>query len=138
MEKIGIVLLFGINAWQDLRKKEVNLLLILLLGSYGIIQMLRSGRSFLPHVLPLGISGMFLGLSILSGGMIGMGDALFLLAAGMALSAEEFLWMLVSAFFLASLWALVQMVLFRKGKNTEIPLLPFLFLGYAGGLAAGL
>ena len=77
---------------------------------------------------------MFLALSILSGGAMGAGDGLLLLALGLASDTGEYLGTLLGGIFLAAVWSGVLLVVFRKGRKTEIPFVPFLLFGYIGGL----
>ena len=47
---------------------------------------------------------------------------------------EKYMATLCAAVFLAAVWAGVLLVAFKKNGKTEIPFVPFLLLGYIGGL----
>lgn len=135
MGKIWILFLLGINAWLDLKKREINLILTIFLALYGCFCIVTGGEIWTDYLLAIGISGMFIGLSFVSHGGIGMGDALLLLALGVNLPMDEYLVMLCMAFLLAAMWASCLMIFMKKGKKTEIPFVPFLLFGFVGGLA---
>lgn len=77
---------------------------------------------------------MFSGAVRFDPGEIGMGDGVLLAALGTVLDVEEFLTMLLLGLLGSSIWALVLLAVFRKGRKTEIPFVPFLLLGYLGGI----
>ena len=73
-------------------------------------------------------------LSIISKGAVGMGDGLLFLSLGTVLSFEELLSAFLLGLFCCCFWGIVVLFLSGKGKKTEMPFVPFLMLGYIGGL----
>ena len=63
---------------------------------------------------------------------VGYGDGWVILILGLFLAPAELLGILGLASALAGIWALYLVV--RKRKDQEIPFLPFLLLGFAGGV----
>ena len=61
---------------------------------------------------------------------IGMGDALLILVMGWYLNAIELVDVCLLAFFIAGLVALVLLVVIKKSKKFELPMVPFIFAGY--------
>ena len=57
-----------------------------------------------------------------------------LLALGALLDTEIYIRMLCIGFFLAAFWSGILLVIRRKSRKTEIPLVPFLLAGYIGGI----
>ncbi len=62
------------------------------------------------------------------------GDGLLFLSLGTVLSFEELLSAFLLGLFCCCFWGIVVLFLSGKGKKTEMPFVPFLMLGYIGGL----
>lgn len=120
--------------WRDWRRREISLTLTALFGAAGLLNSIIQGRDIKDFLIPAGIGLIFLALGILSGGALGAGDGLLLLALGLASDTGEYLGTLLGGMFLAAAWSGVLLVVFRKGRKTEIPFVPFLLFGYIGGL----
>lgn len=84
--------------------------------------------------ISVGIGGFFLAVSLLTKGALGLGDGWLLMALGIGLDIGEFLTVLFVGMLGCALWAVVLMIVFRRGRNAEIPFVPFLLLGYVGGV----
>lgn len=138
MEKMWILIVLILNTWQDLKKKEVNLYLIGILFLYGVLKMIWTHDNWMEQSVSIAVGGMFIGLSILSKGGLGMGDGLLLLSLGIAMTLPVYLTFLGLALLLAALWSVFLLIFRKKNRNTEIPLVPFLLAGYIGSLALGL
>jgi leader peptidase (prepilin peptidase)/N-methyltransferase len=113
-------------------KKEVSMLPIVGMSAVGATCSLLGGEwgnaSFLLQFLP----GMFVLLfARLSGESIGYGDGWVLLALGCFLGLEELVSLCMIAVSCAGMVALFLLVVLRRGRQTQIPFVPFLLLGYA-------
>lgn len=73
-------------------------------------------------------------LSVVSKGAVGMGDGLVLAALGTVLTFGELLGVFMMGLLCCSVWGIILLILPRTGRKTEIPFVPFLLLGYIGGL----
>lgn len=131
MQEIIVVIFLGINSWLDIRKRQISLWLTGCFAAAGIWHSLRFPRM---NWASLAVGFIFLLLSLILKGAVGTGDGLVLIALGTVLEFWEFLLMLCLASVLAALWGLILMVVFRKKKDAEMPFLPFLLLGYVGGI----
>ena len=146
--------------FQDLRKGIISNVLILFgflggavfqlirLGGFGLILFLGSAAfpvllfSILYYFRMIGAGdikllaalGGFLGISAVSGNQIGAGDGLLLIALGTVLETEEYLRTLCLSLIGCGLWAVILLGILRKKKTTELPFVPFVLLGYVGGL----
>ena len=129
MERICILAFLGINSWKDIRTREVSLLSIGVFGIVGMVRVCFLGNVSMDLVWNVCMGAAVIGLSIISKGAVGMGDGLLFLSLGTVLSFEE----LLSAF-CCCFWGIVVLFLSGKGKKTEMPFVPFLMLGYIGGL----
>ena len=84
--------------------------------------------------IPVAISAFFLAVSVITKGALGMGDGWLMMALGTALETEEFLIMLLIGLGCSAVWAGILLVVLHRGRNAEIPFVPFLLLGYIGGV----
>ena len=73
-------------------------------------------------------------MSVYLEGVCWMGDGLLFLSLGTVLSFEELLSAFLLGLFCCCFWGIVVLFLSGKGKKTEMPFVPFLMLGYIGGL----
>ena len=133
--KEGITVLFLVrNTFLDIRRREISAVSAIALSITGIGFAIVQKPGLLAFFLPVGIGCVFLALSILTEGKLGMGDAWVLIALGTMLELQRYVIVLLTGLLLASVWS-VYLMLFRKKKRTEeIPFLPFLLIGYLGGL----
>lgn len=128
-----IVLLagLGIMSVEDIRKKGIKRLWLIGLGIVGLIFMIADAEvlcvSFLLRFVP-GV--VFVLLAWATREQIGMGDALLILVMGWYLNAIELVDVCLLAFFIAGLVALVLLVVIKKSKKFELPMVPFIFAGY--------
>ena len=128
-----IVLLagLGIMSVEDNRKKGIKRLWLIGLGIVGLIFTIADAEvlcvSFLLRFVP-GV--VFVLLAWATREQIGMGDALLILVMGWYLNAIELVDVCLLAFFIAGLVALVLLVVIKKSKKFELPMVPFIFAGY--------
>lgn len=120
----------GINAVEDIRKKEILLVPTLLYGFLVLWHTLISGGEW--EMLLTGcIPGLLLlAFSLLSKGQVGLGDVWIVLIMGLQMGVAATLGILWGAIFMLSVWGfLFQNV---RGKTDceklVLPMVPFLFL----------
>ena len=134
MERYGTLLFLLFSSFLDIRKREISIPVTLLFGLAGVVYSVRSGRTMTDYLIPLGIGILIRGGSVLTRGQVGMGDGWMLLALGCMLRMECYIQMACIGMLLAAAYSGVLMLVFRKNRKTEIPLVPFLLLGYVGGM----
>ncbi|MDO4340163.1 MAG: prepilin peptidase [Eubacteriales bacterium] len=132
--KVWILVFLGINTWMDVRKKEISLVLAGIFAATGVVYSMQKGAGGWQMLLSMGIGVMFLALSMLTRGAVGMGDGWLIASLGTVLSVKELLYTVCAGMLLAAGYALVLLVIFRRKRDTEIPFVPFLLAGYTGGL----
>ena len=132
MERYGTLLFLLFSSFLDIRKREISIPVTLLFGLAGVVYSVRIGRTMTDYLIPLGIGILILGGSVLTRGQVGMGDGWMLLALGCMLRMECYIQMACIGMLLAAAYSGVLMLVFRKNRKTEIPLVPFLLLGYVG------
>lgn len=134
MERYGTLLFLLFSSFLDIRKREISIPVTLLFGLAGVVYSVRTGRTMTDYLIPLGIGILILGGSVLTRGQVGMGDGWMLLALGCMLRMECYIQMACIGMLLAAAYSGALMLVFRKNRKTEIPLVPFLLLGYVGGM----
>lgn len=134
MERYGTLLFLLFSSFLDIRKREISIPVTLLFGLAGVVYSVRTGRTMTDYLIPLGIGILILVGSVLTRGQVGMGDGWMLLALGCMLRMECYIQMACIGMLFAAAYSGVLMLVFRKNRKTEIPLVPFLLLGYVGGM----
>ena len=134
VEQIFVLAFLGINSWKDIRKREVSLLATGIFAVIGIINALWHGTIFWEWIGAVGFGTALIALSVVSKGAVGMGDGLVLAALGTVLTFGELLGVFMMGLLCCSVWGIILLILPRTGRKTEIPFVPFLLLGYIGGL----
>ena len=134
VKELCTVVFLAMNSWLDIRRREISLLLTGAYAGCGIIYSILQGRNIQDVLIPAGIGILFLAAGMISRGAIGVGDCWILLALGALLDTETYIRMLCIGFFLAAFWSGILLVIRRKSRKTEIPLVPFLLAGYIGGI----
>lgn len=134
VKELCTVVFLAMSSWLDIRRREISLLLTVVYAGCGIIYSILQGRKIQDVLIPAGIGILFLAAGLISRGAIGAGDCWILLALGALLDTETYIRMLCIGFFLAAFWSGILLVIRRKSRKTEIPLMPFLLAGYIGGI----
>lgn len=134
MREICVLVFLGWNTWTDIRKKQVSLLTVWIFALAGIITAVLQKDISWQYFFPVGIGFCCVAVSLVTRGAVGMGDGWLLMALGTVLNTEEFVGALLMGMFCCGMWSGILLFVFRKGRNTEIPFVPFLMMGYIGGL----
>ena len=134
VKELCTVVFLAMNSWLDIRRREISLLLTVVYAGCGIIYSILQGRKIQDVLIPAGIGILFLAAGLISRGAIVAGNCWILLALGALLDTETYIRMLCIGFFLAAFWSGILLVIRRKSRKTEIPLVPFLLAGYIGGI----
>lgn len=71
-----------------------------------------------------------IGLSIATRDQVGKGDGIVIAAVGIALGARRCLWVVFAASFVMCVTAIFVLLLRRGGRQTKLPFLPAVFVGY--------
>ena len=120
---------------EDIKRKQIRLNPVLIFGILGIfLHMLFRMQSIENILLGMSVGVVLLFLSVLTGGRIGMGDAVLLIVTGIYLGLEKNLELFFCGLLLCSMWALGLMVLRKKNRKDSIPFVPFLLAAYMGML----
>lgn len=133
-EEMVTVVFLGYSAWTDWKKHEISLPLTGIYASVGLIYSFMSGREIQDILIPIVTGAVFLAASVITRGDLGMGDGWVLLALGCMTGTMVYLRTLGIGLFLSAVVSALLLTVFHRNRKTEIPFIPFLFLGYAGGI----
>lgn len=130
MKEIVLGVLLVIQGGIDFKNKEIPLWLSLLGGIIGVIFCVTEGRDIneILFACMLGLGALL--FSKMTKEVIGYGDGILLVVMGLYLSLENLMSVVMLAFGIAGIVALVLLVVFRKNGHYEIPFVPFLSLAY--------
>ena len=134
MEKYGTLIFLLFSSLLDIRKREISIPVTLMFGLAGVAYSIKTGRIMTDYLIPAAIGIFILACSILTRGQVGMGDGWLLMALGCMMRMESYIQMACIGMLLAAACSGVLLLVFRKSRKTEIPLVPFLLLGYVGGM----
>lgn len=131
METLFIATFLLWNSWLDIRKRKISLSSALLFSLGAILYCIFRGNIHLLSVFLGTLPGFVLmGISWLSGGVVGFGDgiAVFVLGlwVGLSSATATLFWGLVAS----SLFGLIQIIFKRANRKSQLPFLPFLTLGF--------
>lgn len=132
MQKYVLLVLLIICAVEDWKRKEVNVVYILLFGIVGVIlHLLYPNCSVYSMLFGLLLGIGIVGISILSRGSIGMGDGILLVVTGVYLGGYGNLELFLTGMLFVGIWSLGLLVLKKKKRKERIAFIPFLLAAYA-------
>ena len=131
MEAFGLVCMYGVTAFDDIKTKQIRLFEIVLFGILGIaIELIYKHHSLMSILGGVGVGALMLLFSIISKEKIGKGDAFIVMVSGLYLGFIDTL----SLLWISSVYALFAgIIMIRKYDNSidyELPFVPFLLAGY--------
>lgn len=120
-------------SWQDIRKKEISLLLIgigfLLLFTGSLIQ----GELIVwERIGGLSLGAILILISKVTRGQIGIGDGLILCVTGVSLGFYINSILLTYALLLAAMFSVVYVIIRKVNRKSTIPFIPFVFVASLG------
>lgn len=129
-----IFALLLVNSLKDIKKREISLPLVIGFAAIGIGRAACLGRITTEYFAALGIGGMVILVSVVTRGAIGIGDGLILLALGTVMTWQELGCVFMNGILCCCICSAIILLLPGKNRKTQIPFVPFLLVGYVGGL----
>lgn len=136
MEAFGLLGLLGVCGYEDLKIKRIRLVVVNIFAILGIIMHIVYERiSLIDMIGGLSVGVALLIIAYFSKEKIGYGDGLLFMASGIYLGFYNNLALLWMSCVLAAIYALILMIVKKKKKSDEIPLVPFVLIVYVVSLA---
>lgn len=131
MQKVIVLGLLGLCSLEDVKRKRLTIIYILMFGIGGVFLHLLAPVCSIYSIL----WGMLLGIGMImisfaTRGSVGMGDGILLMVTGVYLGGHGNLELLMMGLLLSALWSLGLLVLKKKKRKEEIAFVPFLLLSY--------
>jgi Type IV leader peptidase family. len=132
----GVLLVFlGVNTVSDIKTKRIINWSAWVFGIFGLIYGFVTKELSISQALVASLPGLiFLVISKVTQESMGYGDGIVVLVMGIYINIQRLISSLGIALMLAAIWSIILIVLFKKKKQSEFPFLPFVLLGYIGGL----
>lgn len=128
---IGLLILLSICAVMDCMYRRVWMPLAGMMLCYTIIAgLLTKGILWQGLLLGMGVGVFFYVAAIVTGGQIGKADGILLGILMMAWSPWNGVLFVVYSFLYSFVAAVLLVAVWRKGRNTRMPMVPFMWLGY--------
>ena len=131
-ENTVLVLFFIYNSMLDIKNRTISLGSCIFMGIIGSGILLDTIQShFITTLLFRCMPGIFLMAAGYKGIVqIGGGDGLVVLVIGIFQGVIKTMQILLVGLFVSALWGICLVIARKAKRNTEIPFVPFLFLGY--------
>ncbi|MDD5935925.1 MAG: prepilin peptidase [Clostridiales bacterium] len=132
---IGLFLLLLLCTIEDIRKKKIIIWHLLLVVPFLIVDIIFNtivtcNLSWIERLCGLGIGMIFMVLSKLTKGQVGMGDGYLIAVFGIMLGAWRNLEIITYSFLASAVISIILLSFFHFGKKRTIPFIPFLFFGF--------
>ena len=125
-------------SFQDMRSRTISLRLagvwIIIGCAVTALLLIRGELGLFPALLSV-LPGVFLlGMSLISGGRIGIGDGVMFVAMGLCVGAEKAFFLLGLSTFGAAAFGAAGLALAKLKKGARLPFLPFVLSAYVTSL----
>lgn len=131
MREIGLILLYGLTSFDDLKTKQVRVFEIVSFGILGIVLNVISPMNSIYSIIGAILVGVVLYIfSVFSKEKIGKGDAMIVMVSGLYLGFTNVMILLWISSLLALIVGLITMKKFKVDSSYEIPFVPFLMSGF--------
>lgn len=131
LESLGLVCLYGLTSFDDIRTKQVRLNEIIIFAVLGIaLNIAFPSKSALSILGGVGVGLGLLIFSILSKEKIGKGDAYIIMVTGLYLGFINTLVLLWISCIFAAVIGVITLRKYDNSKCQELPFVPFLLMGY--------
>lgn len=129
-EYIFTIIYLGLNAVNDIRKKQIILWTVPIYFMAGVCKFFFEGPENQKVLVVVGCLILLGGISILTRGSLGFGDVLIVVSIAIMMDMSCFFTTVGVGFLLMFVYSGACLMIKTVNRNTEIPFIPFLFLGY--------
>jgi len=129
-----LIVFLAVNAWTDIRSRRVLVWTAWLCGAIGIVYAIYRGEISPAAAEALIPGAVFLTIGKITNEAVGYGDGIVILVMGIYLGLWATVSSIMMALLFASFWAMILSVFYKRKKQDSFAFIPFLLLGYIGGL----
>lgn len=131
MKTMIIIIFLTLSTLLDVKKKEVNTILCVIVAAVGLVYELFIMKTNIAIIILGILPGVFLMLaSIVTNEEIGKGDAVILSTIGIFLGLKKSILILVNALFMTVLIGGIFLLIKKKNRKYKIPFVPFILFSY--------
>lgn len=122
----------------DIKKRKIPIWgLIIGVAMSVLFQCITRDKDFILIVSGAMTGIIFIVVSRVTNEKFGYGDSILILALGIFLGFWNILYLLFIAFLLAAVYSIFLLSVYHRGKKESFPFVPFLAMGYVGGMMLG-
>lgn len=127
-----------VHSIEDIREKKITVNITLFSGIIGVLLHLLFQNQSIYEMLAGTLPGCaILLLACLTKGKIGTGDGIVFMLTGLYLGFGKNMMLMSISFLLAGVYGLFLLIQREEGEDQNMPLMPFLFLGYSLMIVSG-
>ena len=131
MREIGLIIFYGLTAFDDIKTNQVRMLEIIVFGILGVfVNIVWPVKSFGSIICGILVGIVLYIFSIFSNEKIGKGDCFIIMVSGLYLGFIDVLVLIWISSLLALIYGLIKIKRLKKDSNYEIPFVPFLLSGF--------
>lgn len=131
VEQIILAMGLFINAILDIKKRQISVLVVLLMAIFEIGYKFYYDLILFPECILSIIPGLIMIIiAFFSDQSIGYGDGLLVMCLGLYMMVEQILFIGIISVTIAGVFAIILVIFGHKKKNYEIPFVPFMVIGY--------
>lgn len=131
MMEIILLVMLGLYAIEDIRKRSISILFLPLFGLAGAgMHLFQRDIGIVSILLGVVVGAGMIGISFLTRESIGLGDGFLFLVTGVFLGGAANMELLLFSLLYAAVFSLGALIVGKKKRKQEIPFIPFVFLGY--------
>lgn len=123
----GVLLTLAV---MDFIKKEVPLVLIILLACICVISRVSLGTNIMFLGLGVSVGSILIAISLMTKEKIGLGDGLIVTSLGLFLGVSRTVWMLFWASLIMTIVSVILLISGKRKIESRLPFIPALFIGF--------
>lgn len=115
---------------EDIRKKTVSVKAAVVLALMNIVFSVIFKITVPDILLSIVPGGIFILISVVTHGKIGLGDGIVLIAAGIGRGINEMLFTALIALMISALFGIILILMKKASGKTALPFVPFILAGF--------
>ena len=131
--KIVLGLFLLICTVIDLKTKSVKIALLISFAAAGaVFYCVVRPVSIYDEIAGIIVGGVFVIIWFVTGGKLGLGDALLMIVTGIYLGGRKNVVLIMGAMFMAAIYSAFILIFRKADRKKEIAFIPFMFMSFMG------